>query len=104
LDQHTQSLFCPSANLIAPYTNNANSAQPEDVSLEMDAFGNQYLHLILPADRINFLNGGLHNPNSTFFNTDESDFVFSAGGGAYDAEGNPIMIEVGCKVFEVNRV
>lgn len=58
MDQHTQSLFCPSANLIAPYSSiETAKTLNEDVSLEMDAFGNQYLHLILPADRINFLNG-----------------------------------------------
>ena len=37
---------------------------PADVILEQDVDGNSYLHLVLPADRINFLNG----MDSTFFN------------------------------------
>ena len=37
-----------------------------DVTLEMDSFGNQFLHLVLPADRINFLNG-INNTSDTFF-------------------------------------
>lgn len=29
----------------------------EDVTLSYDSTGSDYLHLILPADRINYLNG-----------------------------------------------
>lgn len=69
LDQHTHSLYCPSASLIAPYKQPSASAEEPDVSLEMDSFGNQYLHLILPADRIKFLNS--HSfLNDTFFSQD----------------------------------
>ena len=38
-----------------------------DVTLEVDAFGNQYLHLILPAEKLNFLNG--LNGSNSFFGT-----------------------------------
>jgi hypothetical protein len=34
----------------------------------MDKVGNQYLHLVLPANKINFLNGLESNENSSFFN------------------------------------
>jgi hypothetical protein len=64
-----------------------------DVTVEMDPFGNQYLHLILPADRINFLNG---------MSSGES--FFSQNGDAFFNPVEPVMIEVGCKVFEVNRI
>ena len=71
-----------------------------DVTLEMDSLGNQFLHLILPANRINFLNG-MDNGEQTFFQNDEDceNNFFSDS----DAQ-EPMMIEVGCKVFEVNRV
>lgn len=39
-----------------PYAEETPQSQT-DATIEMDHFGNQYLHLILPADRINFLNG-----------------------------------------------
>jgi hypothetical protein len=67
-----------------------------DVILEQDQSGNNYLHLILPADRINFL----HGSGSSFFkdskviNLDESD----------NDPDSKMLIEVGCKVYEVNRV
>jgi hypothetical protein len=42
------------------------------VILEQDQSGNNFLHLILPADRINFLNGSINGRNS-FFNTSNFD-------------------------------
>lgn len=65
-------MFCPSANLIVPYNDEEVALKNgnNDVTLEMDSFGNQFLHLILPADRINFLNG--IDTNATFFG--ESDY------------------------------
>lgn len=64
-------MYCPSANLIAPYEeDDALSDGQQDVTLEMDGYGNQYLHLVLPANRINFLNG-LNNSNGTFFGQSE---------------------------------
>ena len=73
-----------------------------DVTLEMDSLGNQFLHLVLPADRINFLNG-INNTSETFFQggSDSQDLL---DGGCNENSHEPVMIEVGCKVFEVNRI
>jgi hypothetical protein len=65
-----------------------------DVTLEMDLEGHQYLHLVLPADKINFLNGGDSILNATSFRGEDTE--------SFDYE--QLMVEVGCKVFEVNRV
>jgi len=67
------------------------------VTLESDNEGNAYLHLILPADKINFLNG---NSNYTFYNSTENDSGAFGNGEDYDQ----MLIEVGCKVYEVNRI
>lgn len=106
LNKYTQSLYCPAANLITPYNENdldhdrTETNGNADVTLEMDSVGNQYLHLVLPANRINFLNG-LESGDDTFFNA-QSD----CDNPLFDSEGEqrPVMIEIGCKVFEVNRV
>ena len=77
------------------------SEHPE-VTLEMDSLGNQFLHLVLPADKINFLNG-MNSASDTFFqgfNTDDRSEYEGHSGGFQE----PMMIEVGCKVFEVNRI
>ena len=63
------------------------------MTIELDHYGNQYLHLILPADRINFLNG--MSSGKSFF-ADSNDSYFNPV--------DPVMVEVGCKVFEVNRI
>jgi len=87
LDKYTQSLYCPTANLVVPYKEDEaalddRSNENPDVTLEMDGMGNQYLHLILPADRINFLNGLNNNTSETFFNlnSEESDDCFDGSG------------------------
>ena len=66
------------------------------MTLEMDSVGNQFLHLILPANRINFLNG-MDNSEGSFFDANNCE-------NNYFEDEEPLMIEVGCKVFEVNRV
>lgn len=78
-------------------------SKSQDVTLEVDALGNQYLHLILPAERINFLNGlngastifGNHNGTKT-----NNNFFYQQS----DDIDSQMLVEVGCKVFEVNRV
>lgn len=67
LDKYTSSLYCPTANLVVPYRGEEKSklSEDQDVTLEVDAFGNQYLHLILPAEKLNFLNG--LNGSGSFF-------------------------------------
>lgn len=64
------------------------------MTLESDNEGNAYLHLILPADKINFLNG---NSNFTFYNSTGND-------SGDDEDYDQMLIEVGCKVYEVNRI
>lgn len=98
LDKYTQSLYCPSASLVVPFAEDLpeNPLEPTaDVTLELAADGNQYLHLVLPADRINFLNG--LGAGKSFFDEDPTMDAQYEG-------GDQMMIEVGCKVFEVNRV
>ena len=50
--------------------------------------------MILPADRINFLNG-VNQSKNLFDEPNEDD---------NDNSLDSMMIEVGCKIFEVNRV
>jgi len=67
-------MFCPQANLVAPFASkDGTKAQimqdrdgdgQHDVILEKDDEGNTYLHLVMPASTVNFLNG--HNSNSLF--------------------------------------
>ena len=71
---------------------------PADVIFESDHDGNSYLHLVLPADRINFLNGS--DSTSWFDPRFNSTSSFNDYGEDYDA----MLIEVGCKVYEVNKI
>jgi len=66
MEQHTQSMFCPKANLITPLADSrrskalmqdTNGDGQHDVILEKDETGNTYLHLVMPATAVNFLNG-----------------------------------------------
>merc|ERR1719333_13734 len=72
VEQNTSSLYCPQANLVAPFVNN-DSAKTQlmqdmdgdgqhDVILEKDENGDTFLHLVMPASAVNFLNG--HDGNS----------------------------------------
>lgn len=84
-------MYCPTANLIVADKKSTNVVCPGDdddncetdlqaadprhelrekdngAILETDSLGNSYLHLILPADRVNFLNG---NNSASFFDPD----------------------------------
>lgn len=85
MDRNTQTLFCPTSNLVMYDGKNDDQLQKTsgDVILEQDQAGNNFLHLILPADRINFLQGGSSGAKSFFsgqnadeanlFNFDEDD-------------------------------
>jgi len=69
-----QSLFCPVSNLIT-YDNQKDDKMQKtsgDVILEQDSAGNNYLHLILPADRINFLHG-MNSGAKSFFNANNAE-------------------------------
>ena len=65
-----------------------------DVILEKDESGNTYLHLVMPASAVNFLNG---QDGSSLF-----DFANGAGAGQsfQDNEGqfDDVFVELGCKV------
>jgi hypothetical protein len=72
--------------------------------LEVDPFGNQFLHLILPAEKLNFLNG-LNGSNSFFGSSangteHENSYYYQN----QEINGDQMLIEVGCKIFEVNRI
>jgi len=53
----------PAQQLVEGFEGEDAEKQPE-VTLEQDQDGNSFLHLVLPATSVNFLNG--QNPNSLF--------------------------------------
>lgn len=115
-EKNTQSMYCPAANLVSPMSSPSTQLvsefdQPEsdkqpEVTLEQDSDGNSYLHLVLPATAVNFLNG--HDPNSLFDvgNQGQASGYNSTEGkeGCIDEDYDEMLIEVGCKVYEINRV
>ena len=109
-------MYCPAANLVSPYNEpsikladkgcDAEEAEKQpEVTLEQDQDGNSFLHLVLPAASVNFLNG--HDPNSLFdvgqgrggYNS-----TVDAAPGGIDEDYDEMLIEVGCKVYEINKV
>mmetsp|Transcript_42293 Transcript_42293/g.55718 ORF Transcript_42293/g.55718 Transcript_42293/m.55718 type:complete len:106 (-) Transcript_42293:316-633(-) len=105
MEQNTQSMFCPTANLIAPFQeskgpkalmHDKDGDGRSDVILEKDESGNTYLHLVMPATAVNFLNG---SDGSNLFN-----FAAGEGASAYEEPVDDVFVELGCKVYEVNRV
>lgn len=76
-----------------------NGDGQHDVILEKDERGNTYLHLVMPASAVNFLNG---SDGSNLF-----DFAEDAQGtnsGSFRNETDDVFVELGCKVYEVNKV
>jgi len=72
-----------------------------DVILEKDESGNTYLHLVMPAEAVNFLNGD----GSSLFGFDGDEAVnFSNEKGSYQTDVDDVFVELGCKVYEVNKV
>jgi len=70
-------MFCPQANMIKPVPterggnallHDTNGDGRHDVILEKDDVGNTYLHLVVPAAAVNFLNGA---DGSSLFTFDE---------------------------------
>lgn len=103
-------MFCPTANLIVPFNNRSSTAlmqhekttsggpNQHDVILEKDGDGNTYLHLVLPATAVNFLNG---SDGSSLFDFAEDSQMHSD----YGEQGlDDVFVELGCKIFEVNKV
>ena len=103
-------MFCPQANLVAPLGNETGTQQilqdtdgdgQHDVILEKDDDGNTYLHLVMPATAVNFLNG--QDGNSLFeFATEEGAQTYPRANGTTGVED--VYVELGCKVYEVNKV
>ena len=66
-------MFCPKGGVVAPFNEDRSSTAlmtdtdgdgQHDVILEKDNDGNTYLHLVMPASSVNFLNG--HDGSSLF--------------------------------------
>lgn len=105
-------MFCPSANVVAPL-DNGDGEQPSmiirdqdtpedkhDVIIEKDEEGNSFLHLVMPANSVNFLNG---YDQDSIFNQAEGKAPLGSDG-RLDTDYDQMLIEVGCKVYEVNKV
>lgn len=76
-----------------------DTKSPHDVILEKDDSGNTYLHLVMPAAAVNFLNG---SDGSNLF-----DFAGRGTGpysGGTESDYDNVFVELGCKVYEVNKV
>ena len=108
-------MYCPAANLVAPFAdNNTTNALAEtssgrvdgqqEVSFQKDKNGNLNLHLILPAASVKFLNGFDEN---SLFNVDDQakpGYNSTYGDPEMDQYYDQTLIEVACKVFEINKV
>lgn len=106
-------MFCPQANLVAPFASkDGTKAQilqdtdgdgQHDVILEKDDEGNTFLHLVMPASAVNFLNG--HDSNSLFeFAADERQEQYPKSSQNTAGGVDDVFVELGCKVYEVNKV
>jgi len=70
-----------------------------DVILEKDENGDTFLHLVMPASAVNFLNG--HDGDSLFdFKADDGQQRYANG----TQSAEDVFVELGCKVYEVNKV
>ena len=98
-------MFCPTANLVAPFKNRGSKALMQDtngdgqhdVILEKDDSGNTYLHLVMPATAVNFLNGSDGSSMFDFANDTVNRTM-------HDDYSEDLFVELGCKVYEVNKV
>jgi len=75
-----------------------------DVILEKDENGNTYLHLVMPATAVNFLNGSDGSNLFDFANDETENGRYGGKSGAYQTDVDDVFVELGCKVYEVNRV
>ena len=100
-------MYVPHANIISPAQETGPKALMQDtdgdgkhdVILEKDERGNTYLHLVMPASAVNFLNG---SDGSNLF--DFSDSQRDNQAEAADKEPGEVFVELGCKIYEVNKV
>lgn len=72
-----------------------------DVILEKDESGNTFLHLVMPATAVNFLNG---SDGSNLFDFANNPANFTNENGSYNNDFDDVYVELGCKVYEVNKV
>lgn len=100
-------MFVQHANIISPYApengpkalmQDTDGDGKHDVILEKDESGNTYLHLVMPASAVNFLNGS--DGSSLFHFEDESDGAKASA----DQDPGEVFVELGCKIYEVNKV
>lgn len=110
MEQHTQSMFCPQANVIAPLSDSRNRNAliqdingdgQHDVILEADENGNTFLHLVMPASAVNFLNG---SDGSSLFDFEARTKKMGSNFETDESEFDDVFVELGCKVYEVNKV
>lgn len=102
-------MFCPTANLVAPFKNRGSTALMQDtngdgqhdVILEKDESGNTYLHLVMPATAVNFLNGSDGSSMFDFIGNNSTSMMDDDEEGSF---GKDIFVELGCKVYEINKV
>ena len=108
-------MFCPTASLIQPMSHSKQSKAlmhdqdgdgRHDVILEKDDSGNTYLHLVMPATAVNFLNGSDGSSLFDFAHNEarEGEGRYAEESEAYRADVDDVFVELGCKVYEVNRV
>ena len=80
INRRTTTLYANNPSLILPTDFKGNYQMLEQNN------DNQYLHILLPANQLNILNA----PN--------------ASNGIAPTSSENMMIEIGCKIFEVNHV
>lgn len=78
--------------MIMPSDESGNFMMDLNISGQRDISEESYLHLVLPAKEINFL-----NLQKEYSLNNESDFTSS------DPESN-LLVEIGCKIFEINHI
>ena len=73
--------------------------------LEKDEGGNTYLHLVMPATAVHFLNESETNSFFDFANTKQQRNTFQGNhSNVNESEFDDVFVELGCKVYEVNKV
>lgn len=107
-------MFCPAASVVTPLAKDPANAplliqeEPEessrehDVIIEQDESGNSFLHLVMPASSVNFLNG--YDGDSLFNLEEDPMHGQEARNRTSDKDYDQMLVEVGCKVYEVNKV
>ena len=106
-------MICSSASMIAPLPGNKSSNELQcdsngngrpDVILEKDDSGNTYLHLVVPAAAVNFLNGSDGSSLFNFVGNKTSNTLGDFSNTEDDTDYDNVFVELGCKVYEINKV